>query len=34
LLAAVLQLMRHFNSYRSIEQIATLSRGVSDLQRE
>jgi hypothetical protein len=34
LLQAVLQLMRHFNSYRSIEQIATLSRGVSDLQRE
>jgi vacuolar protein sorting-associated protein 53 len=34
LLAAVLQLMRHFNSYRSIEQIATLSRGVSELQRE
>ena len=34
LLQAVLQLMKHFNSYRSIEQIATLSRGVSDLQRE
>ncbi|KAI1859701.1 hypothetical protein JX265_007230 [Neoarthrinium moseri] len=34
LLAAVLQLMRHFNSYRSIEQIAALSRGVNDLQRE
>ena len=34
LLQAVLQLMRHFNSYRSIEQIATLSRGVSELQRE
>jgi vacuolar protein sorting-associated protein 53 len=34
LLQAVLQLMRHFNSYRSIEQIATLSRGVSELQRQ
>ncbi|CAJ2499674.1 Uu.00g025270.m01.CDS01 [Anthostomella pinea] len=34
LLQAVLQLMRHFNSYRSIDQIATLSRGVGDLQRE
>ncbi|KAF4504251.1 hypothetical protein G6O67_008425 [Ophiocordyceps sinensis] len=34
LLQAVLQLMRHFNSYRSIEQIATLSREVSELQRE
>lgn len=34
LLAAVIQLMRHFNSYRSIDQIATLSRGVSELQRE
>ncbi|KAK0384033.1 hypothetical protein NLU13_8122 [Sarocladium strictum] len=34
LLQAVLQLMKHFNSYRSIEQIATLSRGVSELQRE
>ncbi|KXJ86942.1 subunit of VP52-54 complex [Microdochium bolleyi] len=34
LLQAVLQLMRHFNSYRSIDQIATLSRGVSELQRE
>jgi len=34
LLQAVLQLMKHFNSYRSIEQIAALSRGVSDLQRE
>ncbi|CRK26753.1 hypothetical protein BN1708_018265, partial [Verticillium longisporum] len=33
LLQAVLQLMKHFNSYRSIEQIATLSRGVSELQR-
>ncbi|KAK3393692.1 Vps53-like protein [Podospora didyma] len=34
LLQAVLQLMRHFNSYRSIEQIAVLSRNVSDIQRE
>ncbi|PHH66993.1 hypothetical protein CDD81_4388 [Ophiocordyceps australis] len=34
LLQAVLQLMKHFNSYRSIEQIATLSREVSDLQRQ
>jgi vacuolar protein sorting-associated protein 53 len=34
LLQAVLQLMKHFNTYRSIEQIATLSRGVSELQRE
>jgi len=34
LLQAVLQLMKHFNSYRSIDQIATLSRNVSELQRE
>lgn len=34
LLSAVIQLMRHFNSYRSIDQIATLSRNVADLQRE
>jgi hypothetical protein len=34
LLQAVLQLMRHFNSYRSIDQIATLSRNVANLQRE
>ncbi|KAI6371369.1 hypothetical protein MCOR25_003977 [Pyricularia grisea] len=34
LLQAVLQLMKHFNSYRSIEQIAVLSRNVSELQRE
>lgn len=34
LLQAVLQLMKHFNSYRSIEQIAALSREVSELQRE
>ncbi|RWA14435.1 hypothetical protein EKO27_g643 [Xylaria grammica] len=34
LLQAVIQLMRHFNSYRSIDQIATLSRGVGEIQRE
>lgn len=34
MLQAVLQLMRHFNSYRSIEQIAVLSRNVSEIQRE
>lgn len=34
LLQAVMQLMAHFKSYRSIDQIATLSRNVSDLQRE
>ncbi|KZF26000.1 hypothetical protein L228DRAFT_251880 [Xylona heveae TC161] len=34
LLQAVLQLMTHFKSYRSIDQIATLSRHVADLQRE
>ncbi|KAK5003826.1 Vacuolar protein sorting-associated protein 53 [Cryomyces antarcticus] len=34
LLQAVIQLMAHFKSYRSIEQIATLSRNVADLQRE
>ncbi|KAI1004588.1 hypothetical protein K3495_g3625 [Podosphaera aphanis] len=34
LVQAVLQLMKHFNSYRSIDQIATLSRNVADLQRE
>ena len=34
LLQAVLQLMRHFHSYRSIDQIATRSRGVGELQRE
>ncbi|KKA29177.1 hypothetical protein TD95_004319 [Thielaviopsis punctulata] len=34
LLQAVLQLMKHFNSYRSIEQIAKLSKGVAELQRE
>ena len=34
LLQAVIQLMGHFKSYRSIDQIATLSRNVSDVQRE
>ncbi|KAL8734223.1 MAG: hypothetical protein Q9166_001709 [cf. Caloplaca sp. 2 TL-2023] len=34
LLQAVIQLMTYFKSYRSIDQIATLSRNVSDLQRE
>ncbi|KAF4125128.1 vacuolar protein sorting-associated protein 53, partial [Geosmithia morbida] len=34
LLQAVIQLMKHFNSYRSIENIAALSRGVAELQRE
>ena len=34
LLQAVIQLMAHFKSYRSIDQIATLSRNVNDLQRE
>ncbi|KAK2799129.1 Vacuolar protein sorting-associated protein 53 [Onygenales sp. PD_10] len=34
LLAAVIQLMAHFKSYRSIDQIATLSRNVADIQRE
>ncbi|KAL8904042.1 MAG: hypothetical protein Q9207_003534 [Kuettlingeria erythrocarpa] len=34
LLQAVMQLMTHFKTYRSIEQIATLSRNVFDLQRE
>lgn len=34
LLQAVLQLMRHFNTYRSIDQIATLSRNVAEIQRE
>ncbi|PNS17893.1 Vacuolar protein sorting-associated protein 53 [Sphaceloma murrayae] len=34
LLAAVLQLMAHFKSYRSIDQIAELSKGVAELQRE
>lgn len=34
LLQAVVQLVAHFKSYRSIDQIATLSRNVSDLQRD
>ncbi|KAF8242827.1 hypothetical protein K440DRAFT_647787 [Wilcoxina mikolae CBS 423.85] len=34
LLAAVLELMAHFKSYRSISQIATLSRNVADLKAE
>ena len=34
LLQAVIQLMTHFKSHRSIDQIATLSRNVADLQRE
>ena len=34
LLQAVIQLMAHFKSYRSIDQIATLSRSVTNLQRE
>ncbi|KAF2026518.1 hypothetical protein EK21DRAFT_92354 [Setomelanomma holmii] len=34
LLQAVIQLVAHFKSYRSIDQIATLSRNVADLQSE
>ncbi|KAF1986141.1 hypothetical protein K402DRAFT_446669 [Aulographum hederae CBS 113979] len=34
LLQAVIQLAAHFKSYRSIDQIATLSRNIADLQRE
>jgi hypothetical protein len=34
LVQAVIQLMAYFKSYRSIDQIATLSRNVADLQRE
>ncbi|KAG9382172.1 Vps53-N multi-domain protein [Pyrenophora tritici-repentis] len=34
LLQAVLQLVTHFKSYRSIDQIATLSRNVADVQGE
>lgn len=34
LLQAVLQLMAHFRTYRSIDQIATLGRKVAELQRE
>ena len=33
LLQAVMQLMAHFKSYRSIDQIAALSRNVAELQR-
>ena len=34
LLQAVMQLMAHFKSYRSIDQIAALSRNVAELQRQ
>lgn len=34
LLEAVIQLMAHFKSYRSIDQIAALSKNVADVQRE
>ncbi|RAH70684.1 putative GARP complex subunit Vps53 [Aspergillus aculeatinus CBS 121060] len=34
LLQAVIQLMAHFKSYRSIDQIALLSKNVADIQRE
>ncbi|EMC95291.1 hypothetical protein BAUCODRAFT_140466 [Baudoinia panamericana UAMH 10762] len=34
LLQAVIQLMAHFKSYRSIDQIAELSKNVADVQRE
>ncbi|KAI5298572.1 hypothetical protein KEM56_003942, partial [Ascosphaera pollenicola] len=34
LLQAVLQLMAHFKSYRSVDQVALLSRNVSDTQHE
>ena len=34
LLQAVIQLMVHFRSYRSIDQIAILSKNVADIQRE
>jgi len=34
LLQAVLQLVAHFRTYRSVEQIAVLSRNVGELQRE
>ncbi|KAL1954986.1 hypothetical protein VTO42DRAFT_393 [Malbranchea cinnamomea] len=33
LLQAVIQLMTHFRTYRSIDQIATLSRNVADIQQ-
>jgi vacuolar protein sorting-associated protein 53 len=34
LLQAVIQLVAHFRTYRSIDQIATLSRNIDELQRE
>ncbi|BDD54596.1 hypothetical protein MAP00_000200 [Monascus purpureus] len=34
LLQAVIQLMTHFKTYRSIDQIAILSKNVADIQRE
>lgn len=34
LLQAVIQLMAHFKSYRSINEIAALSRNIADVQRE
>lgn len=34
LLQAVIQLAGHFKSYRSVDQIAALSRNIADLQRE
>ncbi|CAL5872938.1 uncharacterized protein PFLUO_LOCUS7207 [Penicillium psychrofluorescens] len=34
LLQAVIQLMAHFKSYRSIDQIAILSKNVADIQRQ
>ena len=34
LLQAVMQLMAHFRSYRSIDQIAVLSKNVAEIQRE
>lgn len=34
LLEAVIQLMAHFRSYRSIDQIATLSKNIAELERE
>ncbi|KAF7712539.1 Vacuolar protein sorting-associated protein 53 [Penicillium ucsense] len=34
LLQAVIQLMAHFKSYRSIDQIAMLSKNVADIQRD
>lgn len=34
LLQAVIQLMAHFKSYRSIDQIAILSRNIAEMQRQ